>query len=369
MSPLLRIFEVALVALATILVLGTTASAQEETDEKLNGCLIKIRGQIYDARPCDMNSDSGSQIYFGHLDEQKSEGYWVYIRVHDMETIDAYWNEEYGASRAHARLGLVQTVESTVGECFSGDDVLLCFNIPPATPIYYVEDRPNEEQDRVLLAYLDGVEYQLIHPDWGNSAPVKVLEREDFDGDGREDQLVSVISRGNCCPESLSVVSYRGNGFFTFLDSSPLPSGWAGHEVVNENGQYIIRISDIPSGEGNSKRLRTERDYAFANGDMQLIAQRTEYSTVTEVASLGIDDVKYAEGGRGKLSFDINNDEIQDEVTCSYWERWGVLSCQALISGVAAPIDLQCNHVAVSPVVFGANQSHRLMCDSMMVEY
>jgi hypothetical protein len=219
------------------------------------------------------------------------------------------------------------------------------------------------------LAYLNGLEYQLTHPAWEYDAPFEVNENADFDGDGSLDTLISLTNGGNCCPDSISVVSYRGDGFFTFLDEEPLPGAWGGHEVVTERGRSIIRMQDAPTGHGNIRRQRGQRDYAFENGVMTLIVERREHSVPSEVAGLSLEDVKFADGGQKTLSFDINNDGTQDEVNCTYWERWGVLNCDAIISGVEKPVELQCNHVSVSPVVFGVSRSHRLVCDGNIMEY
>ncbi len=349
--------------------LWQVSQAQAQSAETTQYCLIKINGKIFDSEPCDMDYDSGGVLNFGHLDEQNYAGYWVYLLDNKDGTFEGFWNEEYGASRAHAKLGTLTLEERAVGECFSGDDVLLCRNIPADTPIYYVEHRDPDEGGPKLLAYLNGLEYQLTHPAWEYDAPFEVNENADFDGDGSLDTLISLTNGGNCCPDSISVVSYRGDGFFTFLDEEPLPGAWGGHEVVTERGRSIIRMQDAPTGHGNIRRQRGQRDYAFENGVMTLIVERREHSVPSEVAGLSLEDVKFADGGQKTLSFDINNDGTQDEVNCTYWERWGVLNCDAIISGVEKPVELQCNHVSVSPVVFGVSRSHRLVCDGNIMEY
>lgn len=76
-----------------------------------------------------------------------------------------------------------------------------------------------------------------------------------------------------------------------------------------------------------------------------------------------------AEGKQDTLAFDINNDGTKDTVACTYWERWGVLNCEARISGVAGPISMQCKDVSISRVVSGLNRQHQLLCDREVVEY
>lgn len=342
---------------------------QAQTAEAMGDCLLKIDGKIFEARPCDMDHDDGGVIMFGHLDEKNYAGYWVYLIDNKDGSFSGYWNDEYGAARAHSTLGVLKREDLGVGECFSSDKALLCRNIPADTPVYYVENRDADQGGNVLLAYLNGVEYQLSHPAWDILTPVEVMDRVDIDGDGRLDTLVSVTTGGNCCADSISIASYRGDGFFTFLDETPLTGGWGGHEVVKEQGHQVIRINDTPTGYGNQDAHRGQRDYAFVNGHMELIAERTEHSAASEIAGLGLDEVKFEDGGRKTLTFDINNDATQDEVSCTYWERWGILNCKAMISGVEKPVELQCNHVSVSPVVYGIKRSHRLICDGNIVEY
>ena len=138
--------------------------------------------------------------------------------------------------------------------------------------------------------------------------------------------------------------------------------------MVIEQGRIIIRMHDTPTGSGNISRKRGQRDYAFENGVMTLIAERTDHSAVTELVGLGLEEVKSADGGQKTLSFDINNDGAQDEINCTYWERWGALNCEAVISGLSKPLEMQCDHVSVSSSVFGANRAHRLLCGLDIVQ-
>lgn len=119
--------------IATLLALssswGATTFAQVKENESPNDCLIKIDGKIFDAHPCNMNHDDGGIIMFGHLDEATSAGYWVYLIDNKDGSFEGYWNEEYGAARAHSPLGTLKRQDTDVGECFSGGRVLLCRNL------------------------------------------------------------------------------------------------------------------------------------------------------------------------------------------------------------------------------------------------
>lgn len=344
--------------------------SQAHANETTTGCLIKIGGQIFDASPCDLAVEDETGIMFGRRDETDQIGYWVHLIMNKNETYEAYWNKDFGATKAEANLGTVRREDRDMGECFSGNDILLCRNIPLGEPLYYIEDRPDEDlQDSALLAYIEGVEYRIMHSAWNYRSPVSLMDSADLDGDGKADILVAINSGGNCCADDTSVVSYRGDGFFTFLDETPIVGGFGGTELVFDQGRPIIRVHDAASGAKSTNRQRGERDYGFINGHIELIAERVEHSTVTAVASLGREEVATADEGRKTLVFDVDADDIKDEITCAYWERWGVLNCQAEISGAKHRLDFQCIHVAVSPVVFGPLRSHRLMCDNEVIDY
>lgn len=332
-------------------------------------CLIKIDGVIYDATPCSMNSDDEGIINFGHLNLAEHQGYWVYLIEREDGRYDGFWNEEFGASHAHTSLGIMIKEARGDSECFANAGSLLCRNILSDTPIYDVELRSMEEGGHAVLAYLDGLEFEVQHPNLGALQPYLVEESADLDGDGRPETLISVGHGGNCCPTDITILSYRGDGFFTYLDEAPIPGGWGGVEIVREAGKSIIRVNDVPSGAGNLAYQRGQRDYTIVNGRPQLIADRTEFGFSSEMAGLNLLDVQSSGGQQKELRFDIDQDGQKDSILCGYWQRWGVLNCTAQISSASATFDMQCRHVSISNSVFGPNRSHRLLCDGDIVEY
>lgn len=324
-------------------------------------CLIMIDGVVYDPDPC------GGGLGAGDLGRYDS--YWAAFFAEDEGIYRGYWNGGYGNSHAHADLGML-TPENRAGRvCFSNERALLCSGILPDTPVYRVALRSREEGGNVVLAYLDGIEYKIPHPNWDTVQPYSVEQSADLDGDGRPETFISVGHSGNCCPNNISVLSYRGGKFFTYLDETPIIGGWGGFEIVTQSGRPIIRVNDVPSGPGNTADQRGHRDYAFINGRLELISERIELGLPSEVAALTLKDVRLSEGERKDLVYDIDRDSQLDRISCGYWERWGVLNCTVEISGAPEALDIQCSRVSVSTTVFGPNRSHRLLCDGNVINY
>lgn len=339
------------------------------TPDPAKGCFLKINGIIYDTGSCAMNDEDEGVIRFGQLDESSQSGYWVHILKNDDDSFDASWNAEYGAKHAHASLGAVTYSKQGTADCWSNADAMLCRNVLAHEPLYDIGYYPEREPSRVLLAYVDGVEHEITHPAWDILYPTQLAERLQLDGQDDMEQIVLLTQGGNCCPLSLSVVSYRGDGFFSFLDPEPIIGGWGGYDILSEGGRTVIRVKYLPYGYGNDQTQRSQYDYAVVDGELRLVAERTETSRVVSVARLNLVDVILAEGNSETLSFDIDNDGSMDTVACTYWERWGVLNCEAQISSVAEPISMQCKSVAISRVVSGLNQKHQLLCDRDVIEY
>lgn len=357
------------VVLVMLVMTASMMASPVEAEEQGPSCLIRIDGAIYDAAPCNLNSEDDDIIRFGHLTLEDHQGYWVYLIRREDGRYDGFWNEDFGANHAHTSLGILSREDREGSDCFSNQSALLCRNIPFDTPVYDVEFRSLEDGGHAILAYLNGIEYEVPNPNWDVLQPYSVEQSADLDGDGRLETLIRVSHGGNCCPAEISILSYRGDGFFTYIDESPISGGWGGVEIVTEAGRPIIRVHDAPAGAGNLAWQRGQRDFAIVNGRPELIVERTEFGVPSQVAGLSLEEVQSSDGQRKDLAFDIDQDGQQDVISCGYWQRWGVLNCAGTISGVSVPVDIQCRRVSISPTVSGPNPSHRLLCNGKVVNY
>lgn len=344
-----------------LMAVGLICSLAYAETEVRGSCLIKVDGLIYDTEDCGFQTMDEHTIKFGNL-----EGFWAYIYMHSDSSFDGSWNGIQGTKNAQHWLGIMEKESLGKAECWFNELARLCKGLEPNIPIYYIE---HYTEARELKAFVDGIEYQIPHSSWDGLQPYFIDGSADLDGDGRLETLIRVSHGGNCCPEDISILSYRGDGFFTYLDKTPISGGWGGVEIVQELGRPIIRIHDEPLGIGNLATERSQRDYAIINGRPELIAQRSERSFPSQIAGLTLEEVKASEGQRSQLNYDINQDGYEDVISCDYWQRWGVLNCSAHISGVSSPIDLQCRRVSISTSVFAPQKSHRIICDGKVVPY
>lgn len=190
----LRPMAVVLVMLfMTAFMMASPVRGQEQD----SSCLIRIDGVIYDAAPCNMNSEDDDIISFGHFNDEAPEGYWVYLIKREDGRYDGFWNDDFGAGHAHSSLGVLSREDRAGSDCFSNQSTLLCRNIPFDSPVYDVEFRSLEEGGHAVLAYLDGIEYEVPHPNWDVLQPNSVEQSADLDGDGRLETLIRVSHGGN----------------------------------------------------------------------------------------------------------------------------------------------------------------------------
>lgn len=128
---------------------------------KLQDCLIKIDGKVYDSSPCNLFHEDDLLIQFGTMSSDGDIGYWVHLLKELDGRYLAHWNEEYGASHAHSRLGIVVRETREAGVCFINERVRLCGNIPRGTAIFYEDPDPDMSGGRLRFRYQNGQEIPL----------------------------------------------------------------------------------------------------------------------------------------------------------------------------------------------------------------
>lgn len=128
--PILPCWRAFCLIVAGVLPFGTPLALAQPHEFSVDQCLIKIQGVVYEANPCFLNEETDDVIRFGYLDTDKNAGHWAYIIKGEDGTFEAFWNEEYGAPRAHTRLGDVIHEVNSKGECWINENVRLCRNSP-----------------------------------------------------------------------------------------------------------------------------------------------------------------------------------------------------------------------------------------------
>ena len=340
----------------SVAIVWEPAQAQE------SACSIAVDGLTYHHGPCEVDKRANGTTYVRSADQEGDFGYWVHLDMSTATRALAHWNEVYGAGHAHSRLGHVDFEDG----CWQNERTRICLDVPIGdSATYRIEEAGSTPGGNILVGNVQGREYIVRNEAWGERFPRSLGERVDLDGDGRDEQIVLVTLGGNGTPPYLSVVSYQGDGFFTFLTQEPIPGSRSGYEIIESDGKPRIRMMDLPTGVGNTQIGRTQREYAVTGGMLTLVAEFEEGAKRLALRSLSIDQVN-AKKPREEIFFDLNRDGAVDSLSCSYWERWGNLRCEVCFEGKSCFSIPACKSVGVSRR-FSAGV-HIITCDHRDIE-
>mgnify|MGYP001083223051 CR=1 FL=1 len=202
-----------------------------------------------------------------------------------------------------------------------------------------------------MEANVNGTRYVIDHDSWELVGPYMIGETVDLDGDGFPETLVHLFNGGNCCPGEITILSYRGEGFFEVVNDVPIQNGWHGNEIVNEDGEYKIRIRDSATGFGNYEDWRSQTDYALRDGQVVKLTERRDAARRVSLVEMTAEEVRNTPGQTKSISFDIDLDGKREAIDCRYWDRWGTLSCDIKYSGTGETKGMSCKSFAVFPEV------------------
>lgn len=334
--------------LATLLLLVLSSSRLGASET----CSIEVDGLLYHHGECRYSEELGSDRYWtvelGQQTEDESLGYWVLLLEQEDGTFDAHWNGSYGAPRAHNRLGTMKKND----ECWVGEQARICLGVQTGNvPKYQVLRGEQSPIDNVVEANVNGTRYRIDHHSWEFIGPYRIGETADLDGDGYHETLVYVFSGGNGDPGGFTVISYRGNGFFSVVNEEPVSSGWLGLELVPVGDEVLIRVHDQYLGFGGYQDHETKTDYALRDGKLVELVERLNVGKTVGLVELTAEEVRNHPNQKKSIAIDLNLDGQVDDITCSYWDRWGSLSCKISHAGSEYVSSTVCKRLAVLPQV------------------
>jgi hypothetical protein len=236
--------------------------------------------------------------------------------------------------RAHLAMFSLATVTLLASAC-----VLIANTHEASQPSYQIRTDGERYQDKTLTATLDGREFNLKLPLDDGFFPFQVSWSGDFDGDGFTDAIVEIQNGGNCCPSRFFLVRYLGAMFFTLANDISISSGWSGYSLIEVDGEAVIRVEDLALGVDQTSNGEWMEDYALRDGKLVQIATHTNMASINANSELTSEEVRLT-GGSSQLALDIDNDGLVDQILCSYWPRWGSLTCSVQLatgSSVAIP--------------------------------
>lgn len=215
-----------------------------------------------------------------------------------------------------------------------------------AQPITY--EVRGEMYEQVIIAYVNGVPVQAMVPETGISS--KILEA-DFDGDGQIDLLHSWSSGGNCCAPSYAVLSLQGGRFVNA--THPEFYAWGDPEVQRSPQGYRFVIETTEAGAGHTDLNGRFGAFVFAGGVLQQVESRVLDQMLPALAQLSVADYDRPGFDKAlplKMQYDLDGTGRMDLFQCSWWERWGMLSCEVQMStGHRIAINSGCVRLGVLP--------------------
>lgn len=232
-------------------------------------CSIEIDGLIYHHGECRNSEDLGSDRYWtieiGQVTADNALGSWALLFEREDGSFEGHWNGSYGTTRSHNRLGVLKKT----GDCWVGERARLCLSVQNGNlPIYRVVRDEQSPTSHVVQAIVNGKRYVIDHYSWDMLVPYRIGGTTDFDGEGYPEAFVYVYNNGNSDPGWFTLISYRGNGFFSVVNDEPISSGWLGLEMVFVSNEVLFRVHDQYLGFGGYQDHETKTDYALQDGEL-----------------------------------------------------------------------------------------------------
>ncbi len=207
-------------------------------------------------------------------------------------------------------------------------------NLPiqlPAKPEYSSKG-PNyrltgDHGNKKLIAEVNGLEYE-INLEGGPCFGISHIG--DFTLNKQNEALIYSYPCGNCCPPDYKFVLYKGDG--NFFVTKQFTSSWKGPTIETWRGKYSIVTEENNEGINTEQRENiTKRFILDTTGQISVVEQyeKKYVKTIAEITSSQVAESKKSEGS---LLFDIDGDGKKERLTCSLWERWGVLNQCSLYS-------------------------------------
>ena len=196
---------------------------------------------------------------------------------------------------------------------------------------YYTKKDDDFLIPQELYAKVDGYEYRVDIPE---DMCVMVAAKEDFDGDGVTDALITHVNAcgGNAIGDSFFFVHYSGLGYFSISDEFG-NSVWDEPIIEEWNGVKSVVIYDSNEGFNQADKNYIKERYILKQGNAIRVESSKKNSIVAlkEICSSDFHNGK--ENKTIRMSFDLDENGIEDVFECVYWERWDKLVFKLLLNG------------------------------------
>lgn len=319
-------------------------------------CSIEVDEVLYHYGECQFSEEQSSYrnlvIDVRQKTEDGASGYWARLVEQENGSFKGLWSGASGAASVHSELGRLERN----GNCWVGEQARICLGVQTGdVPNYRIVRQQGSPLGRTVEARVNGTRYMIDHHSWDLILPSDIGETSDLDGDGYPETIVHLSRGGNGDPGAFTLISYHGDGFFSVVNDEPISSGWGGVEVINYRREKIIRVNQIFMGVDGYEDQETKVDYALRDGKLVRLAEHLNVGKTVALAELTAEEVRKDPGQKKSLEIDLNFDGDEDNITCSYWGRWGELSCNISYAGSNSVSDASCKRLAVLPQVISGS--------------
>ncbi|MBA6315687.1 SH3 domain-containing protein [Cellulophaga baltica] len=259
----------------------------------------------------------------------------------------------------------VKIQSNTIGEGYVFNGFLKLFT---GNKIKYTVNN-SEDLHKELIVTVNGKETVLIS--FGDESCFDLIEIQDYNNDGYEEVLLeSNACGGNCCGNSLFTFSFNGNEF----ERSAYIGYYFGEMNLNydqhTNRQFVVETNAI--GAGNTTLCEDlEETYVFDHNDFKLIESKGDHKLTTLIELKSSDFLSQeAETDYLTIAYDLDGNGVMDQISGSYWERWGILNdCTIVLNNEALEIEAIGSPKRIGVLASKTNNVNDIVieCDTVLI--
>ncbi len=179
------------------------------------------------------------------------------------------------------------------------------------------------EGDECLYATVNGKVVVIV--DSSEHKYVQVDTVLDYDNDGDLDALAlySESGGGNCCANNYFVITNMGNG--KFIRSVMTEGSFSSPTFNYWKGQNTLVVKSSNEGINTDDYQETIYRYAITNGNIKQI-EAIKTAEIPAVAEIRSSEFSFEEPQEIRtLVYDLDGDNVNDTIQCSFWDRWGMM--------------------------------------------
>ena len=193
----------------------------------------------------------------------------------------------------------------------------------------------------------------------------------DINKDGIKEILMQRESGGNCCAPELSIIIFDKNCKISKLNFLKWNWVWGGWDDIvfqlSNNKVDLIALNDH-QGMGVNELNQQKVTYRYDGGSISFVSL---YETIQIEALVNLKSSFFSSDLMQEdqyIDFDLNGDQIKEEISCNYWYRWGLMTdCKVIIQDGTNILDV--NRSTFNPKRLGILSEKKNGWNVLVVDY